>query len=175
MTFAELLTRYREREDKTITEMARSIDSNRSYLSRLENGHEKRPSKDLILRIADFLSLSEEERAKLLNTVGKGLTPQTASLISQRKEVVGNMETNNKKINIDIPSNVSVLFSDAAIISSSANGLTITFAQNIHENNFKAVSRIGVSIEHAEKLIDALEKEIANARKFIKGERRETN
>lgn len=63
--FGEILKCERTRRKWTLRELAKRVGSNYSYISQLESGL-GRPSEDLVNRIADAFSLTEEEREILL-------------------------------------------------------------------------------------------------------------
>lgn len=65
----------------------------------------------------------------------------------------------NKNININIdPNRTPILYADIAYIKSNENGVVLDFAQQVGPSDqFTVVARIGVSKEHAQKLINHLE------------------
>lgn len=83
-SFAELLRWYRERTGVSQARLARLVRVDHSYVSRLERG-ERRPSRDLILRIADALSLPAADTSALLASAGftpSVLDPELEALAS---------------------------------------------------------------------------------------------
>jgi transcriptional regulator with XRE-family HTH domain len=158
MTFGQILQKYRLSKDVSITALAQGIGVSRTYLSRLENEHEKTPSYGLIEKIVNFLSLPKEASLELLNSVGKGFSPSTIE--DQRKEDNHMEEKQPTKNNIEFSSSTPVLFSDAVLVTSNENGLVLNFAQALFESNYKVVSRIGLTAKHAKSLVKALEEHI---------------
>lgn len=65
----------------------------------------------------------------------------------------------NKNININIdPTRTPILYADIAYIKSNENGVVFDFAQQIGSSDqYTVVARVGISKEHAKKLIDHLE------------------
>lgn len=75
------------------------------------------------------------------------------------------MEKKDKKeeqFGVSLPeSKADVLFSDAAMVTSSPFGVVIDFGQKVGPtNNVRIVSRIGLSREHVEKLLEVLKNHI---------------
>jgi len=65
MRFGELLAQYRRRAGISQARLARMIHADHSTISRLESGS-RGPSRQMVLAIARALSLSNQERDKLL-------------------------------------------------------------------------------------------------------------
>lgn len=82
-SFAELLRWYRERTGVSQARLARLVGVDHSYVSRLERG-ERRPSRDLVVRIADALSLPAADASALLSSAGFSpsvLDPEVEALV----------------------------------------------------------------------------------------------
>ena len=66
------------------------------------------------------------------------------------------------KVNIDVnPDTTPILYTDNVIISSNPMGMVIEVCQRVGPNRLKIVSRIGMSREHAKKMVDELGKNLA--------------
>lgn len=82
-SFAELLRWYRERTGVSQARLARLVGVDHSYVSRLERG-ERRPSRDLVVRKADALSLPAADASALLSSAGFSpsvLDPEVEALV----------------------------------------------------------------------------------------------
>lgn len=70
-------------------------------------------------------------------------------------------DNNKKKLEIRMPGNVPVLYTDLVLVSSDRMGLVLNFTQGFgptHQKN--VVARLGMSREHAKSLLEALKKEL---------------
>jgi len=82
------------------------------------------------------------------------------------------INTNKKKqgVEVFVPENVSILYSDSAFIYANDFGLTIDFAQRVGDTKKqKVVSRIGMSKNHAEMLVAVLQKKLIDMQVSDKG------
>lgn len=64
-TFGQLLKDYRKTARLTQVQLARRIDCDGSYIARLEMD-ERHPSRGVVLRLAEALALTDEQRDQLL-------------------------------------------------------------------------------------------------------------
>ncbi len=72
MTFGQILREIRRQKNKTQREVAKAIDMDFSYFSRLENDRfDSLPTLETIDKIAQELECSEEERALLIEAAGR--------------------------------------------------------------------------------------------------------
>ena len=63
------------------------------------------------------------------------------------------------------PARVQTLYSDIAAIVSTENGMTLQFGQHMAGNNTpNVVASIGVSFDHAKKIAEAINNELAKQR-----------
>lgn len=151
---------YRSRHQESISQVAEAIDVDRTYLSKLENGHE-RPTEAMINLLTNHFALSIVEALEL--SLAAGYTGRT--IAGETKEV--NMNDPNqtgaqKGLEIKVPDNVQVLYSDSVWVTRSPWGVVFDFAQGMGPTNHQnVVSRIGMSIDHARALKDLLTKKIA--------------
>ncbi|HZU07231.1 MAG TPA: helix-turn-helix transcriptional regulator [Chloroflexota bacterium] len=79
--FATLLRHYRERAGLSCNELARAVDVDPSYISRLERGEREPPRRRVVDRLASALQLSREEHDRLL--VSAGYAPATVAVLGR--------------------------------------------------------------------------------------------
>ena len=73
-------------------------------------------------------------------------------------------ESQQMSFTID-PARVQTLYSDIAAIVSTENGMTLQFGQHMAGNNTpNVVASIGVSFDHAKKIAEAINNELAKQR-----------
>ncbi len=65
------------------------------------------------------------------------------------------------QINVKIPENLYVLFSDMVVVTKTDYGIVLDFAQSVAgSNERRVVSRIGMSSEHMKALIQVLQSKL---------------
>ena len=165
LEFGKKIKSYREEKGRSITEVAEAIGVDRTYISKLENGHE-RPSILILNRLTDYYSLSGEETSKLFEnagyiggTVNLEKREGVAKMQTKKLPVGGNIQQTQMQVNV--PGNIPALYSDSVFVTASQWGIVFDFAQNIGPTNQQnVVARIGMSKEHAKALLDVLRKRL---------------
>lgn len=166
--FGLRLREYREKRGDSITFVAHAINVSRTYMSKLENGHEK-PSTAVFSSLIRHYSISREEAIRLASL----LYGDKAGLIlldyNSEKEVKEKMDDRKIKLQ-DQPQGVqvnlaadkvSILYTDSVFITSNPFGIVFNVAQFIDQKNQQIVARIGMSRDHAKALAEVLAKHLA--------------
>jgi DNA-binding XRE family transcriptional regulator len=158
--FSLRIKSYRHQKMETVTEAASKLGISRSYLSRVENGLEK-PSSILVSKLMSHFSLSVNEATELLKLAGYNTGAVAAQEIPIKEDYMKtnfvNSETqpqvNMPGLQVNLPSNTPVLYTDSAFATSNKWGLVLDFAQSMGPTNQQTVvSRVGMSKAHAEAL-----------------------
>lgn len=164
--FGTRLQKYRSLKNESITDVANAVEIDRSHLSKLENGHE-RPSLDVLNRLVSHFSLSRVEATELSNLAGFGGESQVVIETGRKEDVhmdqhqIPTGEEAKKQLEVRMPNNAVVLYTDSVFISSNQYGLVLDFAQSMGPTNQQSVvSRIGMSKEHAKIMLDVLKKHL---------------
>lgn len=169
--FGRILKKYRLQAEESITETATKLGIDRSYLSKLEHGHEK-PSKAVLNQLISHFSLPEVEALMLWHIANKRVesipqgTPSTQSSI--RKEVRFNMnqmiQKPQEELRVNVPEGMSAVYTDSAFVTVNPNGLMLDFSQSLASSGMhNVVARVGMSYETARGMMDTLQKQIAIA------------
>ena len=87
--FGLLVTEYRHRAGLSQSELARRSGISASYINRLESGDRQPSSRDLVLRIAEALSLAPSDTDCLLRTMG--YAPEMVLGLAEKFPVLGLM------------------------------------------------------------------------------------
>jgi transcriptional regulator with XRE-family HTH domain len=180
------LKRYRNRKGLSLADTKQHTGIDRSFLSRIENGLDKISPKQLTSLI-DLYALSREEAvevarlAKLNYFVHTSKVPEDHENFEHKEDVSNyiddiktsesknmventekkNQETTAGKIDIHIPGDVKILYSDSAFVTAGNFGIVIDFAQMLGStSNQQIVARVGMSKEHAEALMGVLQTKI---------------
>lgn len=153
------------RGKRSITSVSKEVGIDRTYLSKIEHGHEV-PSENVLNKLIAYYSIHPEGANLLFEKAGYlgGLavkTPIREEIFSadlERKEVImENKKDTKKNINISGP----VLYTDSVYLTESSYGIVLDFAQNLGPtNNQNVVARVGMSKEHAKALLDLLKKNL---------------
>jgi HTH-type transcriptional regulator, competence development regulator len=87
-TFGELIRDARKQQEYSQRELAKLVEVNYTYLSKLENDHaEYPPSKEVIRSLAHHLHLNEEELTKLAGRINPEDAQVFKELVKQYQEV----------------------------------------------------------------------------------------
>lgn len=160
-----LFKEYRRKRGLSLREAAKLLELNHSFLSKIEMGYRK-PSLVNLRKIGALYGMQLQLVEYLANLFGyksednieyKGLNYSS----KQRKEEDNAMEDKNlvpsPNFNID-PTRTPVLYADAIYLKSNENGIVMDVAQQIGPTQqYNIVSRVGVSKDHAKRLIEHLE------------------
>lgn len=140
--------RMRQKKQESLDEVSGAVEIDTEHLSEIERGA-KRPSEDILLLLISYFSVNEDEAVKVWEMAGYDQPDD--------KPVHGTEEVAQPVL--VMPMDARIVYTDLAHISSNKYGLTINFLQSDGIGNKPlAVSRIGMSREHAEKLLKTLEK-----------------
>ena len=149
-------------------ELAAVMGIDTTLLSKIENGHIQ-PTQEQLQAIIDALQLDEPRALALWNLSGRPAGFVTTKRVSKSDlERIIDMatkktadESQQMSFTID-PARVQTLYSDIAAIVSTENGMTLQFGQHMAgSNTANVVASVGVSFEHARKIAEALQNELA--------------
>lgn len=167
--FGNLLRQLRERAGKSMQEAALELKVSRSYLSKVETGHE-RPSKEFLNKAKAIYAPGSDDFTQLFELSGY----QEKLEHSTRKEGLESMDKvqpeagSRNEIQIEIPQDMDVLYSDSVLITSSPYGVILTFTQTgTVPNKQKAIARIGMSQIHGKALVNALRDNLEKSERVI--------
>lgn len=156
-TLGEALRKLREKHAKTPLEVSGAIEVNVNQLSDYESG-KARPSEDILALIIQHYDLKDEEADKLrklagydINNDGYYATDDESNIINARQVYISQQD-------------MRIVYTDMVQISVNNYGVVINFLQGAGINNTPlAVSRIGMSKEHAKSLLDVLSNTLKQA------------
>lgn len=164
--FGQRIRIYRVRKDENITQAAKNLDVDRTYLSRLENGH-LQPTRKVLEKICKYYSISQNDASEiytLAGYAGKDIVMQN----KEREGVEKIMEENQiskskdvKGVELNVPNNAVVIYTDSAFVTTNEFGCVIDFAQRLGSTNKQnVVARVGMSKDHAKALIKVLQERL---------------
>ncbi|MBI1952424.1 helix-turn-helix transcriptional regulator [Candidatus Saccharibacteria bacterium] len=149
-------------------QLAEAMEIDTTLLSKIENGHVQ-PTQEQLQAIIDALELNQPKAIELWNLSGRPAGFVTTQRVSKSDlERITSMatkktadESSQMSFTID-PARVQTLYSDIAAIVSTQNGMTLQFGQHMAgSNTANVVASVGVSFDHARKIANAINEELA--------------
>lgn len=141
------------------TEAAKRFTITPQYLSRIEKGVQV-PSDSLLERMIQFYQIPPVEAELLRRTAGHTDQPAALATSPTARIEPARADAGSPQIQID-PLKTPVLYTNAMFVSSDDFGIVIDAGQKVGPTNgIQVVSRMGLSLQHAVKLREALESHI---------------
>ncbi len=149
------LRNLREKHNESQSEVSGAVEIDLELLDRIERGAE-RPSEDILLLLISHFTAKEYEADHLWQLAGYShsgsehadmadhFTPQPAMMI--------------------LPMDARIVYTDSVHVMVNNHGVVMNFLQNSGPNNQTiAISRVGMSREHAGSLLELLQKTLAHS------------
>lgn len=150
-TLGTWLKQMRQKSQQSVAEVSGAVEIDTDTLSDIERGA-KRPSEDILMLLISYFSVKEDEAVKAWEMAGYGKPSSIKSSDNDSHE-------DALQPVIVMPMDARIVYTDMANVQINKYGLTINFLQSDGIGSKPlAVSRVGMSREHAEKLIITLEK-----------------
>ncbi len=148
------LKRLRERSRQTLAEVSGAVEIDVSALADIEQGVQ-RPSEDILLLLISHFAVKEEDASKLWDLAGYVHSDMSAD---------AGFHDGPQPVLV-MPMDVRIVYTDMAHVVVNKFGVTMNFMQSGGPGNRPlAVSRIGMSTEHAESVVALLQKALEQAR-----------
>lgn len=142
--FGTQLKQIRRRAKETIDEVSGAVEIDVKHLFDIEEGTIQ-PSEDILLLLISHFALSDEEAVKMWELAGY-------------KNVKDNSTNNSTKAAYVSPTDAKILYTDMVHINANKYGVVMDFLQGLGAQNQPiAISRIGMSREHAKSLLKVLQ------------------
>jgi hypothetical protein len=136
---------------ESIVEASGAVEINPEELRSFEYG-EKCPSEDVLLLLISHFDVSEDEATRLWELAGYD------------KHKTENDEQNlNKQPVFVLPMDARIVYSDKVQVMVNEYGVVMNFMQHMGPENHMPVSRVGMSREHAEKVLQILKETLREA------------
>lgn len=149
-TLGRWLKQLRQKNQQSIAEVSGAVEIDNDMLDSIEQGA-ARPSEDILMLLISYFSVKEEEAVKIWEMAGYE-KPDTNSS--------GSRQSNEEILQpvIVMPMDARIVYTDMVNVQMNKYGLTINFLQADGIGGKPlAVSRVGMSKEHAEMLLKTLE------------------
>lgn len=156
--FGEALKQLRAHAHKTAAEVSCAVEIDESILRSYENG-EARPSEDILILLIAHFNLDDKKASELWGLAGYKGQPDEERYFAHSIE----QQSDTMPIGI-IVNDPRILYTDMVQVMTNNFGVTLTFMQtNGVGGQPLAISRIGMSKEHARSVIDLLQKTLEQA------------
>lgn len=157
-SFGTRLKTIREGAKESIADLSGAVEVDTMVLNNIENGKEQ-PTEDLVLLIISHFALKEDEALKLWELAG--YEQEKTGLAS-----IGNEDGAPGQSAFVTADDARIIYTDMVHVSANKYGVIINFLQGLGaQNQPMAVSRIGMSHEHAKSMLEVLEETIKVAKK----------
>lgn len=161
--FGSKLKSIREQAKESLADLSGAVEVDTAVLSNIESG-KAQPTEDLVLLIISHFALKEDEALKMWELAG--YEQEKTGLASVTNEAGEPAQTAFVSAG-----DARIVYTDMVHVSANKYGVVINFLQGLGANNQPmAVSRIGMSHEHAKSMLDVLEETIKIAKKQMKAE-----
>ncbi len=148
-SFGVQLKRLRIKAKESITEISGAVETDENLIKEIEAG-KSQPSEELVLLLISHFALKEEDALNLWELAGYSQDK------SGNSSIVGDINSNTQKAYITA-GDVRILYTDMVHVKANNHGVVINFLQSLGpDNSSMAVSRIGMSHEHAKSLLKVL-------------------
>lgn len=138
----------REKLQQTLAEVSGAVEIDSAILADIERGT-KRPSEDILMLLMSHFAVKEPDAVKLWELAGYDSKDKSDNPI---------LDAGHQHVMV-MPMDVRIVYTDMAHVTTNKYGVMVNFMQSVGLGNQPlAVSRVGMSHEHAEKLLELLQK-----------------
>src|SRR3990167_2356318 len=142
----------REQWDQSISELSGTLELDPSVLVAIESG-KTLPSEDILDMIIEHFLLTDEQAEVMLKTIEEYDTKTQEALSKGLEDAL------TKQMVMLMPIDSKVVYTDSMQATVNQGGVVIQFSQQVN-GQAVPVSRVGMSREHAEKMIEVLKETI---------------
>jgi transcriptional regulator with XRE-family HTH domain len=154
-TLGARLRGMRESLRESLAEVAGSVEIEIDVLSLIEQGTD-RPSEDILLLLISHFAVKEDEATKLWELAG--YDQSDTGIINLANDPEGII----KNSVMVMPMDARIMYTDMAHVMINNHGVVMNFMQSAGPNSQPlVVSRLGMSREHAESLLELLQQTLS--------------
>ena len=142
-SFGEEFKRIRSEAKRTIIDISGAVELEPALIEKIERG-EERPSEELIVLIISHFDLDESKAFDLWKLAGYDRLDGSDASASTA-------ESKDNVVPVVVPlSDARIVYTDMVNVTANNYGVVVNFLQGLGSNNQPmAVSRVGMSVEHA--------------------------
>jgi len=146
----QVIRSYRLAADKSIEDLSGAVEVDPKFIANLEKGDAK-PPEDILALIINHLDIEENEADELWQLAGYQLDNQVEGKNMNKDD--------NQTVNINLPEDLPILYTDMVNVVSNKYGIVFNFVQGVGPNGQPTVvSRVGMSHDHAKSVLEVLKK-----------------
>lgn len=158
--FGHEIRLLRKKANESLVTTADQLGIDRSHLNKIELGRYK-PSEELLDKIIAHFSVEGKKARQLRDFLERGPVEHVVvgGLEGRGKEMPQEAKIENPSLQVNVdPTKVPILYSNSVFVSSNDYGLVLDVAQTApgSQNQQFIVSRIGMSFDHAKKMIEVI-------------------
>lgn len=143
-----LVRTMREQRKETLAEVSGAVEIDTDVLERIESG-EQRPSEDILLLLLSYFDIQDEDSSQFWDLAGYGDKAEPTQHSSFDL---------NHPVAMLMPVDLRVVYTDRVHVMANNFGVVMNFMQTSGPNGQPlAVSRIGMSREHAQSVVELLQ------------------
>ncbi len=157
-SFGEVLKKLRAKASKTPAEVSGAVEIDETRLKSYENG-EQRPTEDILLLLIQHFNLKDEQADELWKLAGYSGQPDDEHFF------INDDSGNVQQVTVGVtPHDARIVYTDMIQVMVNNYGVIINFLQGAGPANQPlAVSRVGMSKEHAKSVLEVLQKTLDQA------------
>ena len=157
-SFGDVLKRLRAQASKTPAEVSGAVEIDESRLKSYEAG-EQRPTEDILLLLIQHFNLRDEQAVELWKLAGYTGRPE------EERFFINDDQGEVQQVSVSVsPHDARIVYTDMLQVMVNNYGVIINFMQGAGPGNQPlAVSRVGMSKEHARSVLEVLKKTLEQA------------
>jgi DNA-binding XRE family transcriptional regulator len=149
------LRRMREKRQETLAEVSGAVEIDPDTLNSIEEGME-RPGEDILLLLISHFATKEDLATKLWELAGYNQDELPV------QNVVNNIHGQAQNGVVVLPADTQIVYTDMVHVMVNNYGVIMNFMQTAGPNSQPlAISRIGMSKEHAQSVLEVLQKTLS--------------
>ena len=150
-TLGRHLRKMREGLKESLAEVAGSVEIDVELLSKIEHGA-SRPAEDILLLLISHFAIKEDEATKLWSLAGYSPVDSSDDVSFNERDFF------SKPAVVVLPIDSRVIYTDMSHVMVNNSGVVINFMQANGPNNQPLIaSRLGMSKQHAQNLLEILQ------------------
>lgn len=152
------LKRLRQKRQENLAEVAGAVEIDIEELAKIEQGG-LRPSEDILLLLISHFGAKEDEATKLWELAGYDQSQIPAA------NIINDDYADPKPMVMVMPIDARIVYTDMVHVMVNNYGVVMNFMQRSGPNDQPlAVTRIGMSREHAESVVSVIQQALAQAK-----------
>ncbi|HET7673617.1 MAG TPA: helix-turn-helix transcriptional regulator [Candidatus Saccharimonadales bacterium] len=146
----------REQWHQSLEEVSGTLEIDRAILKEIESG-KSLPADDILNMLINHFLLTDEQADELRQLAMIQQEPATDTLLGGIEDMI------MKQVVMYLPNDNKVVYTDSMNAIVNKHGVTLQFMQNSPANSQQVtVSQVGMSKEHAKKVVEVLSKTLAD-------------